>query len=61
MLYEVITANTIGGEILVTAKFQSKLDQKMGHIPVVHFPPNATAIYYSSYGDNLDSGLDIYA
>ncbi len=53
-------ANTIGGEILVTAKFQSKLDQKMGHIPVVHFPPNATAIYYSSYGDNLDSGLDIY-
>lgn len=53
-------ANTIGGEILVTAKFQSKLDQKMGHIPVVHFPPNAKAIYYSSYGDNLDSGLDIY-
>lgn len=53
-------ANTIGGDILVTAKFQSKYDAKMGHIPVVHFPPNAKQIYYSSYGDNGANGLDIY-
>ncbi len=52
--------NTIGGQILVTAKFQSKLDEKMGHVPIVHFPPNASAIYYSSYGNDLSSGLDIY-
>src|SRR5690606_17540242 len=43
-------ANTIGGDILVTAKFQSKYDVKMGHVPIVHFPPNAKEIYYSSYG-----------
>ena len=51
---------TIGGDILVTAKFQSKLDKKMGHVPIVHFPPNAKAIYYSSYGDNASTGKDIF-
>lgn len=53
-------ANTIGGDILVTAKFQSKMDVKMGHVPIVHFPPNASAIYYSSYGESLANGKDIY-
>ena len=53
-------SKTIGGEILVVAKFQSKIDKKMNHVPVVHFPPNAKAIYYSSYGENEDTGLDIY-
>lgn len=53
-------ANTIGGDILVTAKFQSRYDVKMGHVPIVHFPPNAKEIYYSSYGDNGANGLDIY-
>jgi len=53
-------SRTIGGDILVSAQFQSKLDKKMGHTPVVHFPPNAKAIYYSSYGDNLSTGKDIY-
>ncbi|MEJ6615335.1 MAG: hypothetical protein QNL61_00325, partial [Crocinitomicaceae bacterium] len=53
-------SKTIGGEILVVAKFQSKIDKKMNHIPVVHFPPNAKAIYYSSYGEREDTGLDIY-
>lgn len=51
---------TIGGTILVSADFQSKMDKKMGHVPVVHFPPNAKAIYYSSYGENGENGLDIY-
>ena len=53
-------SKTIGGEILVVAKFQSKIDKKLNHVPVVHFPPNAKAIYYSSYGENEDNGLDIY-
>lgn len=51
---------TIGGTILVSADFQSKMDKKMGHVPIVHFPPNAKAIYYSSYGDNGENGKDIY-
>ena len=51
---------TIGGNILVTADFQSKLDKKKGHVPIVHFPPNAKAIYYSSYGDSEATGKDIY-
>ena len=53
-------SKTIGGQILVTEQFQSKMDKKMGHVPIVHFPPNAKAIYYSSYGEDLSSGLDIY-
>ncbi len=51
---------TIGGDILVSAEFQSKLDKKKGHVPIVHFPPQAKAIYYSSYGEDGSTGLDIY-
>ena len=51
---------TIGGSILVTADFQSKIDKKKGHTPIVHFPENAKAIYYSSYGDSEATGKDIY-
>lgn len=53
-------SKTVGGEILVTEQFQSKVDKKMGHVPLVHFPPNAKAIYYASYGENEGTGLDIY-
>lgn len=53
-------SKTIGGTILVVDRYQTKLDKKMGHVPVVHYPPNADAIYYSSYGDDLSTGLDIY-
>lgn len=53
-------SKTIGGQILVTEQFQSKMDKKMGHIPIVHFPPSAKAIYYSSYGETTATGLDIY-
>ncbi|MDX2361603.1 MAG: hypothetical protein QNK23_12415 [Crocinitomicaceae bacterium] len=50
----------IGGTILVSVEFQSKLDRKKNHVPVVHFPPNAQAIYYSSYGNDESTGKDIY-
>ncbi|MFK7786108.1 MAG: hypothetical protein AB8B56_13385, partial [Crocinitomicaceae bacterium] len=51
---------SIGGDILVTERFQSKIDKKRGHIPIVHYPKDAKAVYYSSYGDNGRTGLDIY-
>ncbi len=51
---------SIGGDILVTERFQSKIDKKRGHIPIVHYPQGAKAVYYSSYGDNGKTGLDIY-
>ena len=51
---------SIGGDILVTERFQSKIDKKKGHVPIVHYPKNAKAVYYSSYGDNGRTGLDIY-
>lgn len=51
---------SIGGDILVTERFQSKVDKKKGHVPIVHFPKDAKAVYYSSYGENENSGLDIY-
>lgn len=53
-------SRTIGGVILVSNQFQSKLDRKMGHSPIVHYPPNAKTIYYSSYGEDLSTGKDIY-
>ena len=53
-------SKTVGGDILVTASFQSKLDKKMGHVPIVHYPPNAKKIFYSSYGDDMSTGKDIY-
>ncbi len=58
--FRLYNLESIGGTILVSADFQSKYDKKMGHVPIVHFPQNAKAIYYSSYGDNGENGLDIY-
>ncbi|MFT5778972.1 MAG: hypothetical protein ACI837_001929, partial [Crocinitomicaceae bacterium] len=51
---------SFGGKILVTERFQSRIDKKKGHVPIVHFPKNATTVYYSSYGEKENSGLDIY-
>ena len=50
----------IGGEVLVSEEFQSRLDKKKGHIPIVYFPSGAKEIYYSSYGNKDTSGKDIY-
>jgi len=51
---------TIGGDILVSAEFQSKIDKRKGHVPVVLFPKNAKEIYYSSYGNDEATGKDIF-
>jgi len=58
--YEIYNLNNIGGSIIVTSDFQTKLDKQKGHRPVIHFPANAQAIYYSSYGEDGSTGLDIY-
>ena len=50
----------IGGSIIVTEEFQSKIDKKRGHIPVIHIAENANIVFYSSYGDVDEGQKDIY-
>lgn len=50
----------IGGNLLVTADFQTKIDKKNNHTPLIYFSPNSKTIYYSSYGESESSGKDIY-
>ena len=58
--FRIYDLHDIGGSMLVTAEFQSKLDKKYNHIPLIHFPQKPSVIYYSSYGDNEATGKDIY-
>lgn len=58
--YDLYKLNDIGGTLLITDAFQSKLDKKNNHRPIIHFPVNSPYIYYSSYGDDGSTGLDIY-
>jgi len=51
----------IGGKILVTEEFQTKIDKKKNHKSIIYFPPlNQDILFYSSYGADEDNGLDIY-
>lgn len=50
----------IGGNIIVVDELQSSLDKKRSHRPLVHIPKNADIIYFASYGDNENTGKDIY-
>ena len=51
----------IGGKILVTEEFQTKMDKKKNHKSIIYFPPlNQDILFYSSYGESGDNGLDIY-
>ncbi len=58
--YELYKLNDIGGSLLITDMFQTKYDKKMGHRPIIYFPQESPYIFYSSYGENGNSGLDIY-
>jgi hypothetical protein len=58
--FRLYNLSNIGGTILVTADFQSKIDKKRNHIPLIHFPENARVVYYSSYGDSDKGNKDIY-
>jgi hypothetical protein len=50
----------LGGELIVVAEFQTKLDKKKNHLPLVYFGSGSTEIYYASYGEDATNGLDIY-
>jgi epidermal growth factor receptor substrate 15 len=51
----------IGGDIIVAADFQSKIDKKKGYVPLIHFPAASNStIYYASYGDSDNGQKDIY-
>ena len=58
--YELYKLQNIGGSILRYDRFQSKYDKKVGHIPLIHLPKGSPFIYFSSYGSNGETGLDIY-
>lgn len=58
--YELYELNNIGGSLLITDQFQTKFDKKMNHRPIIYFPVNSPYIFYSSYGEDGSSGLDIY-
>jgi len=58
--YDLYKTNDIGGTILVYDEFQTKYDKKVGHRPIIHFPKKSPFIYYSSYGEDGSTGLDIY-
>ena len=58
--FRIYDLSNIGGSLLVTAEFQTKLDKKFNHTPLIHFPANPKVIYYSSYGDKGENGKDIY-
>lgn len=50
----------IGGSIVVAADFQSKIDVKRKHIPLIYFPKTSDTVYFSSYGDVDKGNKDIY-
>ena len=58
--FRLYNLSNIGGVILITADYQSKVDKKKNHTPLIHFPDNAQTIYYSSYGDSEKGSKDIY-
>ncbi|MEX1002939.1 MAG: tetratricopeptide repeat protein, partial [Crocinitomicaceae bacterium] len=58
--YDLYDLSGIGGTILVTDEFGTKYDKKVEHRSVIHFPKDSPNIFYSSYGDDGATGLDIY-
>ena len=58
--YDLYDLSNIGGTILVTDEFGTKYDKKVGHRSVIHFPKNSPNVFYSSYGEDGSTGLDIY-
>ncbi|AEA45147.1 PD40 domain-containing protein [Fluviicola taffensis] len=58
--FRLYNLSNIGGVNLITADYQSKIDKKKNHIPLIHFPDKAQTIYYSSYGDSDKGSKDIY-
>ncbi len=56
--------SNIGGRIIISEEFQSKLDEKREFRSMTYVPPIGTGndvIFYSSYGKKGETGLDLYA
>jgi epidermal growth factor receptor substrate 15 len=58
--FRLYNLENIGGDIIVAATYQSKIDKKKGHVPLVHIGPDAKSFYYSSYGESDTGQKDIY-
>ncbi|MES2589414.1 MAG: hypothetical protein V4622_10570, partial [Bacteroidota bacterium] len=58
--FDLYDLKNIGGSIIVNAQFQSKIDKKFKHTPIIHFPANPSTIFYSSYGEDEKRGKDIF-
>lgn len=58
--FRLYNLSEIGGVVLITADYQSKVDKKRNHVPLIHFPDRAQTIYYSSYGESDKGSKDIY-
>jgi hypothetical protein len=53
--------NGIGGKILtVPDELKSAIDKKKNEPSVIHYPGDATTIYFASYGKDESNGKDIY-
>jgi len=59
--FRVYELGEIGGKILVTPdELLSSEDKKRDHKSLIHFRGTGTTVYFSSYGKNGDTGLDIF-
>ncbi len=59
--FRVYDLTDIGGKILVTPEeLLSPLDIKNNHKSLIHFRGTGTVVYFSSYGKDGKTGLDIY-
>lgn len=52
--------NLAGKILLAPEEFQTSLDKKNGHRPVIYTAPLSNLVYFSSYGKNGNTGKDIY-
>jgi hypothetical protein len=53
--------DNLGGKILLAPEeFQTTYDKKQGHVPILYSAPLSNMVYFSSYGKNGETGLDIY-
>ena len=52
--------NLAGKILLAPESFQTSLDKKKGHIPIIYSAPLSNMVYFSSYGKSGDTGKDIY-
>ena len=58
--YNLYDETEMNGSILRYSDFQSKEDKKRDHRPLIFFPKNSPKIFYSSYGEDGSTGLDIW-